>query len=86
MIEPCDDARVVPLVRNPALRRLAQPVLVDEEGRPMLLYAFRYRHADGTWGLNVWAWSMEDAEQRIEAMKRSLSLDGVIVAGSGGDE
>jgi hypothetical protein len=48
----------------------------DDFGRPMYCYALDYAMDDASWGAQIWAYSMEDAERRVEAMRSSLSLLG----------
>ncbi|MGV1784568.1 MULTISPECIES: hypothetical protein [Agrobacterium] len=70
----------VPLVRDPALRDVAAPSLVDPAGRAMQLYSFSYRHGDKPWSFSLWAYSKRDAKQRLRALRRNVRLDGMIVA------
>lgn len=51
---------------------------VDDFGRPMGLYALDYKYEGGSWPLEVWAYSTEDAQARVVAMRDSLTLLGQI--------
>lgn len=57
----------------------ADCVQLDDAGRPMQLFALDYRMDDGGWALQVWAYSLDDAEARVWAMRRSLSVVGQVV-------
>ena len=52
----------------------------DDEGREMQLYALYYTFADRYWLVEMWAYSMEDAEARCAAMRTTLHVDGQIYA------
>ena len=52
----------------------------DDEGREMKLYALYYNFADSYWLLEMWAYSMEDAEARCAAMRKTLHVDGPVYA------
>jgi hypothetical protein len=51
-------------------------VMTDDFGRPMFAYLLSYDFNGGSWNIKLWAYSMEDAEARIQAMRESLTLDG----------
>lgn len=48
----------------------------DDFGRTLFCYLLSYDFADSQWSAQVWAYSMDDAEKRVEAMRESLRLDG----------
>jgi hypothetical protein len=52
----------------------------DDYGRDLLLFALEYNMAGATWALEVWAYSWEDAENRVAAMRESLVISGQIQA------
>lgn len=60
--------------------RRAQPdpefVKQDDFGRPMYLYLLRYEMDASLWQTDVWAYSEEDAGNRVKAMRESLELLG----------
>lgn len=60
--------------------RSLEPALVDDAGFAMQLYTLSYRLDDRTWSFTVWAYSLDDAEARVKAIRRCLTLDGVVVA------
>lgn len=51
----------------------------DAYGREMQLYALSYEMDGRRWASEVWAYSWEDAEARVAAMRESLMLDGQTV-------
>lgn len=48
----------------------------DDFGQPLYLFALEYRMDGGTWSAQVWAYSREDAENRVAAMRESLAVRG----------
>lgn len=50
----------------------------DGFGRPLFRYALSYQMGDSSWCTHVWAYSMEDAADRVAAMRSSLTLDGQV--------
>lgn len=50
----------------------------DEYGRPLYLFTLEYRMPDGAYGAEIWAYSIEDAEARVTAMRSSLTVLGQI--------
>lgn len=48
----------------------------DQWGRRMYLYALEYSFADARWATDIWAYSVEDAEERVAAMRESLVVLG----------
>jgi hypothetical protein len=54
--------------------------MTDEFGRKMYLFSLEYKFDDRTWCLDVWAYSFDEAEQRVKAMQESLSLAGMVYA------
>lgn len=51
-------------------------VATDEYGRKLFTYLLSYDFDGGQYSTQVWAYSMEDAAARVEAMRASLRLDG----------
>jgi hypothetical protein len=51
---------------------------VDDYGRSMGLFSLEYQMDGSTWSINVWAYSFDDAEARVAAMRASLTLAGQI--------
>ena len=58
----------------------ADCVRKDEYGCPLYLFALEYKMDGGTWGAEVWAYSWEDAESRVAAMRESLVVSGQMMA------
>ena len=54
---------------------------LDDEGRILYEYALDYRMDDAHWSASIWAYSMEDAERRVSAMRHSLTLSGQVYTG-----
>lgn len=48
----------------------------DDFGRPMFCFLLSYDYQDGSFSTEVWAYSEEDAQARVEAMRASLRYDG----------
>ena len=48
----------------------------DQYGRPMQRYALSYEMGGKDWSTEVWAYSFEDAENRVAAMARTLVVQG----------
>jgi hypothetical protein len=54
-------------------------IMVDDFGRKLYAYALSYDFDGSTWGgISVWAYSMEDAQNRVNAMRENLILLGQI--------
>jgi hypothetical protein len=71
-----DDAIDLSAERNKRSGPDAEHVRKDELGRPLYRYLLSYE-MDGEWaGLDVWAYSMDDAQRRVDAMRASVKLDG----------
>jgi hypothetical protein len=54
----------------------AEWVRYDDYGRPMYHYGLSYAFEGGSWAADIWAYSMEDAQARVDAMRKSLVLLG----------
>lgn len=52
----------------------------DQFGRPMYRFALAYQMDGKEWGAEVWAYSFDDAERRVAAMRGSLSVAGQVHA------
>ena len=67
---------------NAERNRRAQPdpefVKRDDFGREMYLFALGYEFDGKSWGIDLWAYSAEDAEARVAAMRGSLAVHGQI--------
>lgn len=48
----------------------------DDDGVKMYNFALEYQMDGSRWGLEVWAYSWEDAQNRVDAMRQSLVLLG----------
>lgn len=53
-----------------------QFVRQDDFGRPLYEFLLSYRMDEKSWSITVWAYSFEDAGNRVAAMRESLKLDG----------
>jgi hypothetical protein len=51
-------------------------VIADGEGRLIFRFALEYKMNGKIWATDIWAYSFEDAEDRIAAMRRSLTICG----------
>ncbi|EJZ16964.1 hypothetical protein RCCGEPOP_33243 [Rhizobium sp. Pop5] len=51
-------------------------VTTDVENRQLYRFALEYEMDGKTWATEIWAYSSRDAEDRIAAMRRSLSICG----------
>lgn len=58
----------------------ADCVRKDEYGVEMQLYTLEYDFSGGRWSIELWAYSMEEAELRVIAMRESLILLGQVVS------
>lgn len=54
----------------------ADCVMVDDDGVTMYRYALEYSMGRSRWSAEIWAYSMEDAQNRVDAMRQSLVLLG----------
>lgn len=48
----------------------------DEYGRPLYCFILEYEHAGHTYGLDLWAYSMEEAAAHAVSMVANLTLVG----------
>lgn len=48
----------------------------DDFGRPLYCFLLDYEFDGANWSADVWAYSLEEAEKRVEAMRSSLTLKG----------
>lgn len=53
---------------------------VDEHGAELSLFALQYSMDGKTWCSELWAYSMQDAENRVKAMRASLDVLGQVHA------
>ncbi|OWV80775.1 hypothetical protein ATY77_24095 [Rhizobium sp. R634] len=50
------------------------------DGRQLYRFALQYEMDGKTWATDIWAYSSEDAEKRVAAMRGSLTLCGQLYA------
>ncbi|OWW02398.1 hypothetical protein ATY81_22445 [Rhizobium sp. R72] len=50
----------------------------DDSGRALFSFAIEYRMDNARWAASIWAYSHEDAEARVKAMKETLALCGQV--------
>ncbi|MBY3041171.1 hypothetical protein HFO21_33270 [Rhizobium laguerreae] len=67
-------------LRDARERPDAQFVRKDEHGRAIYLFALEYKMGLSTWSAEIWAYSFEDAEMRVKAMRESLTVCGQLHA------
>lgn len=69
---------VIDLSEHRNARERPDPAFIrhDDFGREMYRYLLDYEFESSHWGAEVWAYSMEEAEARVAAMRVSLSLCG----------
>ena len=48
----------------------------DDFGREMYQFLLSYDFDGGQWGTRLWAYSLDDAQAKVEAMRGSLRVDG----------
>lgn len=58
----------------------AEFVRKDDFGRPLYMFTLSYEMDGSSWGAEVWAYSAEDAEARVSAMRSSLVCMGQVFA------
>ena len=63
-------------IRNARDRPDPDLICKDAFGRELRTYVLEYAMGDRRWGLSIIAYSMEDAEARVAAMRDSLVLCG----------
>lgn len=70
--------KIVNLGLERAKREAPDPDFVrrDDFGREMYLFLLEYQFENGAWSTQLWAYSMEDAQARVDAMRESLALRG----------
>ncbi len=52
----------------------------DENGRELRTYALSYEFEGSHWSTTIMAYSFDDAERRVQAMRQSLDLRGELHA------
>jgi hypothetical protein len=77
-----DRTNVIDLQRIKADREAPDADLMqrDDYGRPMYSYGLEYRMDGQTWTVSLMAYSLEDAEQRAQAMRETISVYGQIIS------
>ena len=66
--------------REARQRPNADCVKRDDEGREMFLFDLDYIYDGKRWSIDLWAYSIEDAQCRVSAMRATLIVDGQIYA------
>ncbi|WP_171898188.1 hypothetical protein [Rhizobium leguminosarum] len=51
-------------------------VTTDSDHRKLYRFALQYDMDGKSWATDVWAYSVKDAEERVAAMRRSLTMCG----------
>ncbi len=51
-------------------------VRYDEDGRPLYYFMIGYSMAGSSWSCRVWAYSMEDAQSRLNAIRVNGTIMG----------
>lgn len=76
------DEKIIDLnkIRNDRERPDAEFIKHDDYGREIFLYTLDYEFEGGNWGTELWAYSAEDADARVAAMRESLRNMGQIYA------
>ena len=69
---------VVDLTAERNKREAPDPEFVrkDDFGRPIYTFLLSYEMDGSQWSTEVWAYSYEDAQNRVAAMRDSLKVDG----------
>lgn len=62
--------------RNARERPDPEFIRKDDFGREMYCYGLEYEMDDAGWRIDLWAYSWEDAQERVAAMRESLILRG----------
>lgn len=63
--------------RNAAERPDPEHISHDDYGRPLYRFLLEYEMDGKSWGgVDVWAYSFDDAENRVKAMRESLMVRG----------
>jgi hypothetical protein len=72
------DDNVTDLTAERNKREQPDPEFVrkDDFGRPLYTFLLSYEMDDSRWCAEIWAYSFEDAEARVAAMRESLKVDG----------
>jgi hypothetical protein len=70
----------MPIVTLSVFRRADLPaeafVSADNEGRQIYKFALQYEMKGKAWAAEIWAYSFDDAEERVAAMRQSLTVCG----------
>lgn len=68
-------------VRSDREKPDAEFIKRDDFGREMFCFSCTYKFNNGEWTFHLWAYSMDDADARVEAMNADgITLDGMIHA------
>lgn len=57
----------------------------DKDGVPMYKFSISWTYKGGTFSTTFWARNMKQAKKHVAAMKRTLTLDGQIMATEEGE-
>jgi hypothetical protein len=55
-------------------------VCEDEAGRPLYCFAIDYRYCDRNFTVTIWAYSWEDAEERLRGIRHTGAVVGKIIS------
>jgi hypothetical protein len=58
-------------------------VSIDQNGQEIYRFALQYDWDDKLWAAEIWAYSLDDAETRVQAMRQSLTVCGQLYSGIG---
>jgi hypothetical protein len=58
-------------------------VSIDQNGQEIYKFALQYHWNDKTWAAEIWAYSLDDAERRVQAMRQSLIVSGQLYSDIG---
>lgn len=64
--------------RNARERPAPEFIRFDDHGRTLGCFALDYQMDGAAWSINVWAYSFDDADMRVAAMRETLTLAGQI--------
>jgi hypothetical protein len=64
--------------RNEREQPDADCVRKDEYGRKLFMFTLGWKRGDDSFGIELWAYSEEDAQKHVAAMRESLTYDGQV--------
>jgi hypothetical protein len=73
-----DDGNVIDLTerRNAAAQPDPEFVRKDEYGRPLYCFTLSYQMDGSTYATEVWAYNIDEAKKRVQAMRETLTYEG----------